>query len=135
MIRSVGAVGLRAVGLPAEAAYALQGTENGLQSVAGAGTTIADAAAITSSLVSITTSAASSGVQLPGAPLGTSILVTNISGQTVNVWPDIAANAIFATTASSGTAAAAYSSLTNGKTAMFTKVGTGTTAWRATLLD
>lgn len=67
------------------------------------GTVITDALDLVAEFNLITTSAASTGVQLPDWPIGSTVYVKNASGQTLNIFPHSAAGNIF--TASTGAGA------------------------------
>jgi hypothetical protein len=62
--------------------------------VTAAGTTIADAFDLTTSINVVTTATANQGVQLPSAEVGDEVDICNFSGASIIVYPDAAANRI-----------------------------------------
>ena len=56
-------------------------------SLTATGTTIADALALTSFVNLVGTTAASTGVKLPDAPVGSIVVVQNNGANALNVWP------------------------------------------------
>jgi len=55
--------------------------------ITAAGTTVADATALTAFVNNVTTVAASTGVKLPDAPIGTAIYIANQGANTLKVYP------------------------------------------------
>lgn len=91
------------------------------------GTVITDALDLTAEFNHITTSSASTGVQLPDWPLGSRVEIDNESGQTINVFPPSATQQINAG------AAGAAQTMATAKHGLFTRVSL--TVWRFTLID
>lgn len=91
------------------------------------GTVITDALDLVSEYNHITTSSASTGVQLPNWPLGSRVEIENQSGQTINVFPPSATQAINAG------ADAAAQTMADGKFGIFTRVSL--TKWRYVLVN
>lgn len=82
------------LGMPPEQASAIDGytassapnlTSTG--SITAAGTTIADATALTSFVNVVSTTATSTGVKLPDVPVGQSVFVQNNGANALNLWP------------------------------------------------
>jgi len=70
--------------------------------VTAAGTGITDAFDLIASINTITTAAASSGVQLPSGEIGDQVEILNLGANTVTVYPDSSSNRINQLTAGTG---------------------------------
>jgi len=81
-------------------AQAINGQVN--SAVTAAGTTIADAFDLITSINVITTAGASSGVQLPSAMIGDQVEILNLGANAVTVYPDSSSNRINQLTAGVG---------------------------------
>lgn len=93
--------------------------------ITAAGTTIADGTALTAVYNVITTAAASTGVNLWAANVGSSILVRNAGANTINVWPTSGSDTI------DGGAGGAAATIATGKARIFVRVSA--TAWYSML--
>lgn len=93
--------------------------------ITAAGTVIGDATALTSVTNVITTAAASTGVKLWDAPLGSEVFVYNGGANTVNVWPTGASDTI------NGGSGGAAITIATGKARIFKRLSA--TAWYSML--
>ena len=91
------------------------------------GTVITDALDLVNEYNHITTSSASTGVQLPDWPIGSRVEIDNASGQTINIFPPSATQTI-----NSGSAGAAQTMAT-GKYSVLTR--RTITDWRYVLVN
>jgi len=117
---------LMGLGVPDTVARKIATRTVGLNLVA-TGTVITDALDLVSEYNHITTSSASTGIQLPDWPLGSRVEIDNASGQTLNIFPPSATQTINA-----GSAGAAQTIATS-KFAILTRVSL--TDWRYVLVN
>ena len=117
---------LMAFGTNPSAAAVLNGFSVGSDLVA-TGTVITDALDLVNEYNHITTSSASTGVQLPDWPVGSPIFVDNASGQTLNIWPHSSSGTI------NGGSGASAQTIATAKLGFL--VRRTSTDWRYTLIN